>query len=72
MLIFFFSFSMQAQVDEEAQDTVKGYSQGAIQLNNPPSIVEAYTYDPVTDRYVYTNSVDGFNINYPIILSPKE
>lgn len=72
MLIFFFSFSMQAQVDEEVQDTVKGYSQGAIQLNNPPSIVEAYTYDPVTDRYVYTNSVDGFNINYPIILTPKE
>jgi cell surface protein SprA len=72
ILIFFFSFSLQAQVDEEAQDTVKGYSQGAIQLNNPPSILEAYTYDPVTDRYVYTNSVDGFNINYPIILTPKE
>lgn len=63
---------MQAQVDEETQDTVKGYSQGAIQLNNPPSIVEAYTYDPITDRYIYTNSVDGFNINYPIILTPKE
>jgi cell surface protein SprA len=63
---------MQAQEDEETQDTVKGYTQGAIQLNNPPSIVEAYTYDPVTDRYVYTNSVDGFNINYPIILTPKE
>jgi cell surface protein SprA len=25
-----------------------------------------------TDRYVYTNSVDGFSINYPIILTPKE
>jgi cell surface protein SprA len=41
-------------------------------LDNPPSILDAYTYDPVTDRYVYTNSVDGFNINYPIILTPKE
>ncbi len=25
-----------------------------------------------TDRYVYSNSVDGFSINYPIILTPKE
>jgi hypothetical protein len=26
----------------------------------------------VTDRYIYTNSVDGFSINYPIILTPKQ
>ena len=67
---------MQAQVtetDEEVQDSVKtGFSVGSLQMNNPPSIIEAYTYDPVTDRYVYTNTVDGFNINYPIILTPKE
>jgi cell surface protein SprA len=41
-------------------------------LKNPQSILSAYRYDPVTDRYVYTNSVDGFSINYPIILTPKE
>jgi cell surface protein SprA len=34
--------------------------------------LSAYTYDPVTDRYIYTNSVDGFSINYPIILTPKQ
>lgn len=62
-----------AQETETVQDTIKkGYTKGGLQLNNPPSIIEAYTYDPVTDRYVYTNSVDGFNINYPIILTPKE
>ena len=61
------------QVDPKAQETVKtGFSMGKIQLQNPPSILSAYTYDPVTDRYVYTNSVDGFSINYPIILTPKE
>jgi cell surface protein SprA len=43
-----------------------------MQLDNPPSIIEAYTYDPVTNRYIYTNKVDEFNINYPIILTPKE
>ena len=72
-LVFFFSYSLQAQVVEQVQDTIpKGYSSGTLQLNNPPSILEAYTYDPVTDRYIYTNTVDGFNINYPLILTPKE
>jgi hypothetical protein len=28
-------------------------------------------HDPVTDRYIYTNSVDGFSINYPIILTKQ-
>ncbi len=65
--------SLQAQVQEQETDSIKpGYSIGSLQLENPPSILDAYTYDPVTDRYIYTNSVDGFNINYPIILTPKE
>jgi hypothetical protein len=42
-----------------------------VQIKNPQSVLSAYTYDPVTDRYIYTNSVDGFSINYPIILTPN-
>jgi cell surface protein SprA len=73
LLILFCGFVSQAQVIEKAQDTVKsGFSVGKVQIKNPQSILSAYTYDPVTDRYVYTNSVDGFSINYPIILTPKE
>ena len=73
LLVFLSSFSIQAQVDEEVQDSVKtGYSQGTLQLTNPPSIIESYTYDPVTNRYIYTKKADDFNINYPIILTPKE
>jgi cell surface protein SprA len=74
LLFLFLSFNVQAQVDEEEQDTipVTGSDLGKIEISNPPSILEAYTYDPVTDRYVYTNTVDGFNINYPIILTPQE
>lgn len=72
--ILFIGSNLHAQVvDEEVQDTTKtGYTVGALKMENPPSILEAYTYDPVTDRYIYTNMVDGFNINYPIILTPKE
>ncbi|MFV8368404.1 cell surface protein SprA [Flavobacterium sp. LB2R40] len=73
LLVLFCGLVSQAQVKEAAQDTVKtGFSIGKLQLKNPQSILSAYTYDPVTDRYVYTNSVDGFSINYPIILTPKE
>ena len=49
-----------------------GYNTGSIKIDNPKSIVEAYTYDPTTDRYVLTKTFEGFNINYPIILTPKE
>ena len=67
-----------AQVDPEeeeeqkARDTIKGYNPGKVEIANPPSIVDAYTYDPVTNRYIYTEQFDGFNISYPIILTPEE
>jgi cell surface protein SprA len=73
LMLLFCGIKMQAQIDPEVQDsTAVGYSQGKLDLKNPPSILEAYTYDPITNRYIYTNSVDGFNINYPIILTPEE
>lgn len=60
-----------SQEDETPKDTV-GYNKGKIELNNPPSVVSAYTYDPVTDRYIFNSSIGEFNINYPVILTPKE
>ncbi len=73
LLVLFCGSVSFAQVNEEAQDTTQtGFSLGKVQIKNPKSILSAYTYDPVTDRYVYTDSVDGFSINYPIILTPKE
>ncbi len=75
LLVFLFMQNAVAQVDPEVDDQPKdtvGYNTGRMELPNPPSVSEAYTYDPVTDRYIYTNSVGGFDINYPIILTPKE
>ncbi|NGY36285.1 cell surface protein SprA [Flavobacterium sp. XN-5] len=73
LIVLFCSFASVAQVNEQSQDTTKtGFSLGKVQIKDPQSILSAYTYDPVTDRYIYTNSVDGFSINYPIILTPKE
>ena len=78
LLLLFISVLAQAQVVEEeedneaSRDTIKGYNSGKIELNNPNSIIAAYTYDPVTNRYIYTNKMDGFNITYPIILTPEQ
>ncbi|NDI97833.1 cell surface protein SprA [Flavobacterium sp. LaA7.5] len=72
----FFGVTLQAQITEEeeeaARDTIKGYNTGKVEIDNPRSIVDAYTYDPVTNRYIYTSTFDGFNITYPIILTPEQ
>ena len=68
-----FSNNGFSQEDEIVQDSTKtGYSLGKIEMPNPVSIVSKYTYDPLSDRYIYTESVGDFNINYPIILTPEE
>lgn len=74
VLLFAQGALAQPEIDslEAARDTIKGYNTGKLEMANPPSVVELYSYDPATDRYIYTNSVDGFNINYPIILTPAE
>ncbi|WP_083478270.1 cell surface protein SprA [Lacinutrix himadriensis] len=66
------SFVAWSQEPTPQDSTSTGYSLGNLQMPNPTSIVSQYTYDPVTDRYIYTESVGTFNINYPVILTPKE
>ena len=66
-------FGLLAWSQEPAQDTIiSGYNLGNIKMPNPGSIESKYTYDPTTDRYIYTEKIGSFNINYPIILTPKE
>ena len=65
-----FGFSQEVPNDQDSTKT--GYSFGSIKMPNPNSVVSKYTYDPRTDRYIYTQTVGSFNINYPLILTPKE
>ena len=52
-----FSFSLQAQVDDEVTDSVKtGVDLGKLKMPNPKSILESYTYDAATDRYIYSRA----------------
>jgi cell surface protein SprA len=56
-----------------AQDsTATGSSMGRMELPNPTSIRDLYTYDSITDRYIYTKTLGDFNISYPVILTPQE
>ena len=70
-LVLLISTVAFAQINQTPKDSL-GYSIGKVEIKNPSSIVNAYTYDVATNRYIYTSTFDGFNINYPIILTPKE
>ncbi|WP_299223925.1 cell surface protein SprA [uncultured Psychroserpens sp.] len=70
VLLSSLAFSQQNPVIQDSTKT--GFSLGNLSMPNPQSIVSKYTYDPVTDRYIYTETVGTFNINYPIILTPQE
>jgi cell surface protein SprA len=72
LLIALSGFTMQAQIEDEMPADSIGYNTGRVEISDPPSIISSYTYDPVTNRYIYTSSVEDFNINYPIILTPAE
>ena len=72
-MMFISVFNYAQGTSPKPQDSTKtGYSLGQISLPNPKSIIDGYTYDPVSNRYIYTASVDDFNINYPLILTPEE
>ncbi len=72
-LVLFSGFSGLAQDNPPVQDSTKmGFSVGQIGLNNPPSVVNLYVYDPKTDRYIFTSTIAGYSINYPKFLTPKE
>ena len=58
---------------EQPKDSVKtGVSLGKILMDNPKSIVSKYEYDPKIDRYVYTENIGEFNVNYPLFLTPDQ
>ena len=73
VLFLNFTLALFAQQPATVRDsTSTTFSFGKLDTPNPGSIESKYTYDPLSDRYFYTSTVGNFNINYPVILSPKE
>ncbi len=52
--------------------TSTGSTMGRLDLPTPTSIQDLYTYDPITEMYIYTKMIGGFSISYPLILTPEE
>tara|TARA_R110002111_G_scaffold49691_2_gene87429 strand:- start:10771 stop:18090 length:7320 start_codon:yes stop_codon:yes gene_type:complete len=72
-LMMLISTSVFAQETEQEQDSTKTtFAFGKLNMPNPSSIVSKYTYDPILDRYIYTEKIGNFNTNYPLILTPEE
>jgi len=60
-----------AQVEEDnTEENI--ILKGAISLKDVDSIMKMYTYDPVSNRYIYTVSTNEFNIEYPLVLTRKQ
>ncbi len=58
--------------EQEVDSIQAGIALGKILLPNPQSIVSKYIYDPTLDRYIFSESVGDYNINYPIILTADQ
>lgn len=72
-LLFTFFCTLSVWSQQPAQDSVKtGFNLGTIKIPRSTSVESKYTYDAFTDRYIFTEKIGDFNINYPIILTPKE
>ena len=41
-------------------------------MPNPQSIQSKYTYDPILDRYIYTEKINDINTIYPLVLTRDE
>ena len=52
--------------------TATGSVMGRIDLPDPSSIENMYSYDPITYRYILSRILGDFNLSYPVVLTPQE
>ncbi|MGA9588589.1 MAG: cell surface protein SprA, partial [Salegentibacter sp.] len=72
-LLFLLVVSFQLTAQETPQDSTKtGYQLGTISLPDPASISSKYEYDPILDRYIYTEKLGDLDISIPVILTPAQ
>lgn len=65
-----YGFAQTVPAQQDSTKTTVAY--GDIKLPKPGSIESKYTFDPILNRYLYTERIGQFNINYPLILTPEE
>jgi cell surface protein SprA len=63
-LLLFFSIPLLGQ-EESSYDLSKS------KLTQSQNIVSKYTYDPASGMYIYTQTIDDYPVNAPLVLTPK-
>ena len=72
-LVLCLGTSLWAQQSPVIRDsTSTTFSFNNINVPDISTIVNLYSYDPITNRYYYTSKIGDFDINFPIILTPKQ
>lgn len=67
------AFAKAQEPNQTAQDSIKtGVRLGTLQLPDPPSITTLYKYDANLDRYIYSSTFNGYNIDFPFILTREQ
>jgi cell surface protein SprA len=62
-----------AAQEETEQDSIQeGYSLGKLKIKSPTNIQDLYTYDPITNRFIFSQKIGDVDISYPLVLTPKE
>ena len=64
-LLMFCSFSLWGQVESS-------YDLSKSRYTKYKGISSKYTYNPKTGMYLYTETIEGYPINAPMVLSPKD
>ncbi len=73
LLGFLYHTGLQAQNNPTTQDTLRQQiNPQAVNLPDPNSIQNLYTYDPKTNLFYLTKKVGNYNITYPWVLTPEQ
>ena len=64
-LLLICSISLWGQVESS-------YDLSKSKLTQSSSISSNYTYDPDSGMYIYTETIEGYPINAPLVMTPKE
>ncbi len=72
LILIFSGFNVFSQEETDQPIDTVGFNKGKIEIKNPPSIVDLYVYDPISDKYIYTTKLGKFDVNYPILLTKDE
>ena len=72
LVLSIFLSSITTTYSQDSISTGATSVMGRMDLPEPSSIQYLYTYDPITEMYIYSKLIGSFTISYPLILTPEE